>query len=83
MFQNERLLLHWAAVGGHLPIVTFLLENGSPIDPRDDVGFQFENMAVNLFLNFTVWRYTTDPGRICRKSRSCQVTSATESGNQR
>jgi ankyrin repeat protein len=36
-FQNERLLLHWAAVGGHVPIVTLLLEGGSPVDGCDDV----------------------------------------------
>ncbi|XP_059477541.1 26S proteasome non-ATPase regulatory subunit 10-like [Neocloeon triangulifer] len=36
--NNERLLLHWAAVGGHVPIVTLLLEKGSPVDPTDDFG---------------------------------------------
>ncbi|KAF4521695.1 hypothetical protein B566_EDAN017182 [Ephemera danica] len=34
--SNERLLLHWAAVGGHLLIVQYLLEKGSPVDPEDD-----------------------------------------------
>lgn len=34
--NNERLLLHWAAVGGHLLIVQYLLEKGSPVDPEDD-----------------------------------------------
>ncbi|XP_066150230.1 26S proteasome non-ATPase regulatory subunit 10-like [Euwallacea fornicatus] len=33
---NQRLLLHWACVGGSLKLVTHLIELGSPIDPRDD-----------------------------------------------
>jgi len=46
-FQNERLLLHWAAVGGHLPIVTLLLEKGSAVDPCDDV-------CTNIMCMFTL-----------------------------
>lgn len=29
-------MLHWAALGGNLKLVTFLLEQGSPVDPKDD-----------------------------------------------
>lgn len=37
-FKNGRLLLHWAASGGHDSVVSYLLELGSPIDPVDDGG---------------------------------------------
>ncbi|XP_071454261.1 26S proteasome non-ATPase regulatory subunit 10-like isoform X2 [Hetaerina americana] len=35
---NERMLIHWAALGGHPEIVEYLLELGSPVDPLDDNG---------------------------------------------
>lgn len=34
--QNQRLLIHWAAVGGNTKLVSHLIELGSPIDPLDD-----------------------------------------------
>jgi len=34
---NNRLLLHWAALGGHDRLVRYLLENGQPEDSRDDM----------------------------------------------
>lgn len=37
-FQNRRLLVHWASLGGHDTIVSHLLELGSPVDPVDDSG---------------------------------------------
>lgn len=36
--QNERLLIHWAALGGNHHLVEYLLECGSPVDPVDDTG---------------------------------------------
>lgn len=36
LFKNGRILLHWASIGGNLKLVTYLLEQGSPIDPTDD-----------------------------------------------
>ncbi|KAL1505241.1 hypothetical protein ABEB36_004848 [Hypothenemus hampei] len=33
---NHRLLIHWAAVGGNLKLVTHLLDLGCPVDPMDD-----------------------------------------------
>nr|CAD7260145.1 unnamed protein product [Timema shepardi] len=36
--QNARLLIHWAALGGHEEIVGYLLEKGSPVDPGDDIA---------------------------------------------
>nr|CAD7404550.1 unnamed protein product [Timema poppensis] len=35
---NARLLIHWAALGGHEEIVGYLLEKGSPVDPGDDIA---------------------------------------------
>ncbi|XP_014233800.1 26S proteasome non-ATPase regulatory subunit 10-like [Trichogramma pretiosum] len=37
--ENDRLLLHWAALGGHEDIVTHLISLGSPIDHEDDMKF--------------------------------------------
>ncbi|CAH0723418.1 unnamed protein product, partial [Brenthis ino] len=34
--SNNRLLIHWAALGGNDYLVDFLIEKGSPIDPVDD-----------------------------------------------
>ncbi|CAG9772144.1 unnamed protein product [Ceutorhynchus assimilis] len=34
--SNQRILLHWASIGGNLKLVTYLIELGSPIDPLDD-----------------------------------------------
>jgi len=34
---NSRLLLHWAALGGHDRLVRYLLENGQPGDYQDDI----------------------------------------------
>ncbi|XP_011310262.1 26S proteasome non-ATPase regulatory subunit 10-like isoform X2 [Fopius arisanus] len=36
--QNGRMLLHWAALGGHHDLVQFLLSLGAPVDPGDDVS---------------------------------------------
>ncbi|CAB3361927.1 Hypothetical predicted protein [Cloeon dipterum] len=36
--SNERLLLHWAAVGGHLPIASLLLDKGAAVNQADDFG---------------------------------------------
>ncbi|XP_054273689.1 26S proteasome non-ATPase regulatory subunit 10-like [Macrosteles quadrilineatus] len=35
--SNERLLIHWAALGGHCEIVRHLLSQGSSVDPQDDM----------------------------------------------
>lgn len=35
---NERMPIHWAALGGHIEIVEYLLGLGSPVDPLDDCG---------------------------------------------
>ncbi|KAL3265407.1 hypothetical protein HHI36_009612 [Cryptolaemus montrouzieri] len=34
--ENERILLHWASVGGNFKLVSFLVELGSVIDSLDD-----------------------------------------------
>ena len=36
--QNKRMLIHWAALGGHDDLVIYLLSLGSPVDPTDDVS---------------------------------------------
>ncbi|XP_034830693.1 26S proteasome non-ATPase regulatory subunit 10-like [Maniola hyperantus] len=35
---NNRLLIHWAALGGNENLVDFLIDLGSPIDPNDDTN---------------------------------------------
>lgn len=37
-FQNQRLLIHWAALGGNENLVDFLIDLGSPLDPLDDTN---------------------------------------------
>ncbi|XP_047024086.1 26S proteasome non-ATPase regulatory subunit 10-like [Helicoverpa zea] len=36
--SNQRLLIHWAALGGNKHLVDFLIDLGSPIDPLDDTN---------------------------------------------
>lgn len=36
--QNQRLLVHWAALGGNENLVDFLIDLGSPVDPVDDTN---------------------------------------------
>ncbi|XP_051171168.1 26S proteasome non-ATPase regulatory subunit 10-like [Leptopilina boulardi] len=36
--ENKRMLIHWAALGGHEDLVTYLLSNGFPVDPQDDMS---------------------------------------------
>ncbi|KAI4477002.1 hypothetical protein M0804_013182 [Polistes exclamans] len=35
---NGRMLIHWAALGGHDDLVRHLLSLGSPVDPTDDTN---------------------------------------------
>jgi len=35
--QNGRMLIHWAALGGHDDLVRHLLSLDVPVDPADDV----------------------------------------------
>ena len=37
--QDSRTPLHWAASGGHLDVVTYLLANGAEVDKADDCGW--------------------------------------------
>lgn len=37
-FQNQRLLIHWAALGGNENLVDFLIDLSSPVDPLDDTN---------------------------------------------
>ncbi|XP_075973107.1 uncharacterized protein LOC142974576 [Anticarsia gemmatalis] len=36
--ENDRLLIHWAALGGNENLVDYLIDMGSPIDPSDDTN---------------------------------------------
>ncbi|KAH0540617.1 26S proteasome non-ATPase regulatory subunit 10-like isoform X1 [Cotesia glomerata] len=36
--SSERMLIHWAALGGHNDLVKHLLSIGSPVDPQDDTN---------------------------------------------
>lgn len=36
--QNNRLLIHWAALSGNENLVDFLIRLGSPVDPVDDTN---------------------------------------------
>lgn len=37
-FQNSRLLVHWAALGGNENLVGYLIDEGSPVDSVDDTN---------------------------------------------
>jgi 26S proteasome non-ATPase regulatory subunit 10 len=37
LLQNSRMLIHWAALGGHDDLVRYLLSLDVPVDPVDDV----------------------------------------------
>jgi len=76
IFQNERLLIHWAALGGHREIVEFLAENGSPVDTKDDVSVKTLAEIYNSFTNysfiiFTVWCHSLDFGFLSGEINSC------------
>ncbi|XP_034249324.1 26S proteasome non-ATPase regulatory subunit 10-like [Thrips palmi] len=36
--DNDRTLIHWAALGGHEELVKLLSDLGTPIDSKDDIG---------------------------------------------
>ncbi|XP_063533585.1 26S proteasome non-ATPase regulatory subunit 10-like isoform X1 [Cydia strobilella] len=36
--SNNRLIIHWAALGGNENLVDFIIRSGSPIDPWDDTS---------------------------------------------
>lgn len=38
VFQSKRLLIHWAALGGHTELVSFLISKGQDVDAKDDVS---------------------------------------------
>uniref|UniRef100_A0A1B6DTF8 Uncharacterized protein n=2 Tax=Clastoptera arizonana TaxID=38151 RepID=A0A1B6DTF8_9HEMI len=42
--NNQRMLIHWASLGGHTELVSLLINYKSPIDPEDD------NMMTPLIL---------------------------------
>ncbi|CAK1547186.1 unnamed protein product [Leptosia nina] len=49
--ENNRLLIHWAALGGNENLVDYLLDCGSPVDPVDDTN------ATPLILAASAGRY--------------------------
>lgn len=44
--QNKRMLIHWAALGGHEDLVIYLLSIGFPVDPEDDVSFSINPLII-------------------------------------
>ncbi|XP_046734846.1 26S proteasome non-ATPase regulatory subunit 10-like isoform X1 [Diprion similis] len=56
---NGRMLIHWAALGGHDDLVSYLLSLGFPTDPKDDMEMTplilaasgGRDKVVNLLLN--------------------------------
>ncbi|XP_015590680.1 26S proteasome non-ATPase regulatory subunit 10 [Cephus cinctus] len=57
--SNGRMLIHWAALGGHDDLVTHLLSLGVPVDPVDDTNMTplilaasaGRDKVVNVLLN--------------------------------
>lgn len=45
--QNDRMLIHWAALGGHEELVKLLSDLGSSIDSKDDVGWSWTFAQVS------------------------------------
>ncbi len=43
--QDSRTPLHWAASGGHLDVVTYLLTNRAEVDKTDDSGWTALHVA--------------------------------------
>ena len=43
--QDNRTPLHWAASGGHLDAITYLLANGAEVDKADDSGWTALHIA--------------------------------------
>jgi ankyrin repeat protein len=43
--QDSRTPLQWAAAGGHIDVVTYLLENGAEVDKVDDGGWTALHIA--------------------------------------
>lgn len=44
------MLIHWASLGGHEDLVTYLLSIGLPVDPLDDVSFNEYNLFTKYLL---------------------------------
>ncbi|KAI9454762.1 ankyrin repeat-containing domain protein [Lactarius psammicola] len=42
---DSRTPLHWAASGGHLDVITYLLANGAEVDKIDDSGWTALHIA--------------------------------------
>ena len=46
--------LHWAASGGHVEIIEFLLKQGVPVDARDEVtisaSFYYYNIHIGTYI---------------------------------
>ncbi|KAI9434232.1 ankyrin repeat-containing domain protein [Lactarius indigo] len=45
--QDSRTPLHWAASGGHLDVIAYLLANGAGVDKTDDNGWTALHIAVS------------------------------------
>ncbi|KAG8040609.1 hypothetical protein G9C98_002605 [Cotesia typhae] len=51
--SSERMLIHWAALGGHNDLVKHLLSIGSPVDPQDDYASSknWQSICIKLVEN--------------------------------
>ena len=54
VFQSSRIALHWAASGGHVDIVKYLLEQGARVDERDEV--RVDEYDTNIFCSVILYQ---------------------------
>lgn len=56
IFQSKRNLIHWAALGGHVDLVDFLLDREIPSDVVDDVKLFSLLKFFTKKLNFILYK---------------------------
>ncbi|PIK46768.1 proteasome (prosome, macropain) 26S subunit, non-ATPase, 10 [Apostichopus japonicus] len=46
--QSQRMALHWAASGGQVEVVNYLLQQGAPLDVGDDMNWTPLHIASSV-----------------------------------
>ncbi|XP_017793165.1 PREDICTED: 26S proteasome non-ATPase regulatory subunit 10-like [Habropoda laboriosa] len=67
--NNERMLIHWAALGGHDDLVKFLLSLGVPEDPTDDMDMTPLILAASAAREDVVKTLLTEGANVNAKTR--------------